>query len=86
MVEFVLSSLVILGVMVGWLYVQEVYRRFAQRHPQLGPFRSDGGCEGACSCQQGNCPVPPSTGEHPILTVDLMKPVDDPARLRSERL
>lgn len=64
MADFLLTSLVIFGVMVGWLYVQDLYRRFARRHPELGPFRREGGCGGGCSCRQGSCPtgvrVPPA--------------------------
>jgi hypothetical protein len=44
----------ILILMLGWIVVQQFYRLFARRHPELGPFRSeDGGC-GCCS-QSGSC-------------------------------
>jgi hypothetical protein len=56
MVDFLLASGVILAVLIGWLYVQDLYRRFAARHPELGPFRAEGqgGC-GNCSCSGGRC-------------------------------
>jgi len=85
MVEFVLTSVVIFAVMVAWLYVQDLYRRFAQRHPELGPFRAEGGCGGSCSCQQGSCSTPPPNQPGPVISVDLMTPAGDPIRLRSDR-
>lgn len=85
MVKFVLASLVILAVLVGWLYVQELYRRFAQRHPDLGPYRKVGGCDGSCSCSQGSCPTTqPGSADHRI-ALDLVKRSDDPGRIRGER-
>jgi hypothetical protein len=58
MARFLIASLVIFGVLVGWIWVQATYARFAARHPELGPFRSDGGCGGGCSCRDGGCERP----------------------------
>jgi len=57
MVRFLLASLMIFGVLVGWVWVQLTYARFAARNPELGPFRSEGGgCgSGGCSCGNGHC-------------------------------
>ena len=85
MVEFVLTSVVIFAVMVGWLYVQDLYRRFAQRYPELGPFRRQGGCDGSCSCRQGSCSAPVPIQQDPVISVDLMASAGDPIRLRSDR-
>lgn len=68
MVEFMLTSLVIFVVLSGWLFVQDRYRRFAHRHPELGPFRQEEGCGGGCSCRQGSCHVKP-VAPSPIVTV-----------------
>ena len=56
MVDYLLASAVIFGVLVGWLYVDELYRRYARRHPERGPFRSSsGGCGGSCGrCGQND--------------------------------
>ncbi len=70
MVKAILAGGVIFGVMVGWLYVQELYRRFARRHPELGPYRGEGGCGGSCSCRKGGCPAP-STNRNDAPEVDL---------------
>jgi len=57
MVEVLTASLVVFGVLAGWLWVEALYRRFAARHPESGPFRdSSGGCGGGCcSCSRGAC-------------------------------
>lgn len=39
----------IFGLMLAGIVVERIYRRFATRNPQLGPFRrNDGGC-GCCA-------------------------------------
>lgn len=57
MVKVMLASAVILVILVGWLYVEEIYRRFAKQHPELGPYRDkNGGCGGGdCACHTGSC-------------------------------
>jgi len=57
MVNFLLASAIIFITLVGWLYVEEIYRRFSKRNPELGPFREGGnGCHsGCCSCNNGRC-------------------------------
>jgi len=84
MVEFVLASAVIFVVMVAWLYVQDLYRRFARHHPELGPFRSEGSCEGSCSCRKDSCPAPGTTGREIEVTADLL-PASELRDLRRDR-
>ncbi len=57
MVKFLIATTIIFFVLVGWLYVEDLYRRFSRRHPELGPYRQDGGgCgDGCCSCSNGSC-------------------------------
>jgi hypothetical protein len=56
MVKALVATLVIFCVMVGWLWVQGAYARFAARHPDLGPYRTEGGgCGGGCACHGGAC-------------------------------
>jgi len=85
MAEFLAASVVIFAVMVGWLYVQDLYRRFAQRNPELGPFRSEGGCDGSCSCHQGTCRTPEPIQEKPVIAVDLVMTTGDTNRFRRAR-
>jgi hypothetical protein len=59
MSRYLIAIGLILGLMVGWIAVERLYRRFARRHPELGPFRkAGGGCGGHCgggACGGGAC-------------------------------
>ena len=40
--------------MLGWVTVQQVARRYARRHPEWGAFREEGGgCGSSCMCSRG---------------------------------
>ncbi len=42
----------IFGLMLAGIVVERIYRRFATRNPELGPFRrNDGGC-GCCAAAE----------------------------------
>lgn len=45
------------ALMLAGIAVDRLYRRFAARHPQLGPFRKN---DGSCGCCAGKC----DTGNH----------------------
>lgn len=52
--QYLIVVAVIFGLMLAGIGVDRLYRSFAARHPQLGPFRkNDGGC-GCCS-SSGSC-------------------------------
>lgn len=56
--NYLLAIALILLLLLGWVVVQQVYRLFARRHPELGPFRKEGGGCGCCSggaCGGGAC-------------------------------
>lgn len=77
MVEFLLTSAVIFAVMVGWQYVEYIYRRFADANPALGPFRAEPGCGKGCSCSSGGCSVPQQKSNQSNTTVSLrIRPAD----------
>jgi len=42
----------IFALMLGGIGVERLYRAFAAKHPQLGPFRKS---EGGCGCGAGSC-------------------------------
>lgn len=48
---------IIFIVMLAGIAVDRLYRLFALKNPQLGPFRKPG-C-GSCSCRGGGCDSPP---------------------------
>lgn len=58
MADFLLACAVIFIALAGWQSVDLLYRRFAARHPQLGPFRAAQGCGDGCACGQGSCSTP----------------------------
>jgi hypothetical protein len=56
MVDFIIAIAFILALLAGWFYIQQLARRFAARHPELGPAREEGsGCGNSCMCVGGSC-------------------------------
>jgi len=57
MLDYFLAPGLILLVLVGWIAVQRLALRFAERHPELGAARREGeGCGTSCSCKaSGTC-------------------------------
>ena len=59
LMTYLITILIILGLMAGWICVQHLARTYAERHPELGPAREEGGgCGGLfCLCKdRGACP------------------------------
>jgi hypothetical protein len=52
MIKYLVTIGLIFAILAGGILVQGLYRRFAQRHPELGPFREEKGC-GSCSAGSG---------------------------------
>ena len=52
MTTYLVTIAVILGLGLIGIGVDRLYRRFARRNPQLGPFRSS---EKGCGCCSGSC-------------------------------
>ena len=59
MARYGLVVVLIFVLMLGAIFVQRLYRRFALQNPELGPFRSEsGGCGGHCgsgACAGSRC-------------------------------
>ena len=57
MYHYLASLGLILLALGGWTGVQQLARRFAERHPETGPYRQEGGgCGLGCHCGGGACP------------------------------
>jgi hypothetical protein len=58
MADYLIAMGGILLALLGWIGVQHLVRVFAQRHPELGPAREEGGgCGSGCGCSsQRQCP------------------------------
>lgn len=52
MTTYLLTIGLIFALMLAGIGVDRLYRRFAARHPQLGPFRKN---DGGCGCCAGKC-------------------------------
>ena len=52
MATYLVAIGLIFALRAGGILVQGLYRRFARRHPELGPFREEKGC-GSCSAGSG---------------------------------
>ena len=51
LVDFLIASVLILLLLAGWVGVQHWARRFAERHPEFGPAREEGGGCLFCLCR-----------------------------------
>ncbi|OHC67832.1 MAG: hypothetical protein A3H93_16535 [Rhodocyclales bacterium RIFCSPLOWO2_02_FULL_63_24] len=52
MTTYLVTIGLIFGIMLGGILVERVYRGFAARNPQLGPYRDTSKC-GCCSAGSG---------------------------------
>ncbi len=52
MATYLVTVGLLFALLAGGIAVQRLYRRFAERHPELGPFREEKGC-GSCSAGSG---------------------------------
>ncbi len=56
MYRYLAATGFILLALVGWTAVQRLARRFAERHPETGPYREEaGGCGLGCQCNGDAC-------------------------------
>lgn len=60
---YLVTIAAIFGIMLGGIAVERLYRGFAARNPQLGPFRDTGKC-GCCAagsgCSDNSCEADPA--------------------------
>lgn len=52
MLRYLVAIGLIFAILAGGIAVQGLYRRFARRHPELGPFREEKNC-GSCTAGSG---------------------------------
>ncbi len=54
--KYFIAMLTVPLLLVGWLLIQQLGRRFARENPQLGPYREEGGgCGTSCGCKSSSC-------------------------------
>lgn len=58
MATYLIAIGLIFAILAGGIAVQALYRRFAARHPELGPFREEkscGSCTAGSGCRPSSC-------------------------------
>ncbi len=64
MTTYLIAIGLIFAIMAGGIFVQRLYRRYAQNNPELGPFRDEnsgcGSCTAGsgCSSSRSSCSIP----------------------------
>lgn len=53
MENYLIAIGAIFALLAGGILVERLYRLFARRHPELGPYRRESGGCGACSAGDG---------------------------------
>ncbi|WP_456446335.1 chemotaxis protein [Thiolapillus sp.] len=54
--RYLIAVLAVPLLLVGWLLIQQLGRRFARENPELGPYREEGGgCGKSCGCKGSSC-------------------------------
>lgn len=54
--KYVVAMTLVPVLLIGWLLIQQLGRRSAKAHPELGAYREDaGGCGKSCGCHGGSC-------------------------------
>ncbi len=62
MEQYLIAMLVVPALLIGWLFIQHIGRRFARSHPELGRFKEEGaGCGKSCGCKGNQCKTKKST-------------------------
>lgn len=67
-----IAFLVILGLLLGWVAVQHLARTYAERHPEFGPAREEGGscffclCGNRANCTRRTAAIPAQNESNPI--------------------
>jgi hypothetical protein len=56
MLNLFITIIIIFSLLLAWIFVQQVARKYAANHPELGPVKEEGlGCGKTCGCKPGSC-------------------------------
>ncbi len=54
--QYLVAMLAVPVLLIGWLLVQKITRKYAESHPEYGPYREEGGgCGKTCGCKNNHC-------------------------------
>ncbi len=52
MINLIVTILIIFSVLIAWVLIQQVARKYAADHPEMGPVKEEGlGCGKTCGCK-----------------------------------
>ena len=56
MLNLIITIAIIFTLLMAWVLIQQVARKYAASHPELGPMKEEGlGCGKTCGCKGGSC-------------------------------
>jgi len=55
MLVYAVTVCIFFAMLVTYVLVERIYRRYAAQHPERGPFRSQDGCGCCKGCDDGSC-------------------------------
>jgi len=56
MINLIISVTLIFSLLILWVLVQQISRKFAANHPEFGSIKEEGlGCGKTCGCNKGSC-------------------------------
>ena len=54
--QYLIAMMLVPGLLLVWIIIQQLARRSAKLRPELGDYREEGGgCGKSCGCSTGNC-------------------------------
>jgi len=52
MFNLLITIIIIFSILITWVLIQQVARKYASKHPELGPMKEEGlGCGKTCGCK-----------------------------------
>jgi hypothetical protein len=56
LMNYIIAMTIIPLLLLGWLVIQSITRRFSKLHPDMGPHKEEGmGCGKSCQCSGNSC-------------------------------
>ncbi len=52
MFNLLITITIIFSMLIAWVFIQQIARKYAANHPDLGPVKEEGlGCGKTCGCK-----------------------------------
>lgn len=63
---YLLTIGIIFALLTGLILVERLYRLFARRHPEFGPYRAESGCGSCGGCTGKSSCTTPDRAKQPL--------------------